>query len=158
MVRWHTSALSQQRPPQQNETGGFVADAWIGLSWHCNFRAVPRLRGKLQGSVVALLGDASPLPTWCLAILLLFSVVSWAIVLYKAWAFRRIERQTATFLDVFRRSTKFSEVQAVCKSLEGSPLVGMFQAGYAELATAAALDASPRRGGSPGRRRRRVQP
>jgi biopolymer transport protein TolQ len=53
--------------------------------------------------------------------------------LYKAWAFRRIERQTATFLDVFRRSTKFSEVQAVCKSLEGSPLVGMFQAGYAEL-------------------------
>ena len=68
-----------------------------------------------------------------LAILLLFSVASWAIVLYKAWAFRRIERQTATFLDVFRRSTKFSEVQAVCKSLEGSPLVGMFQAGYAEL-------------------------
>ena len=52
---------------------------------------------------------------------------------YKALAFRRIERQTATFLDVFRRSTKFSEVQAVCKSLEGSPLVGMFQAGYAEL-------------------------
>ena len=48
-------------------------------------------------------------------------------------AFRPIERQTATFLDVFRRSTKFSEVQAVCKSLEGSPLVGMFQAGYAEL-------------------------
>ena len=44
-----------------------------------------------------------------------------------------MERQSATFLDVFRRSSKFSEVQAVCKSLEGSPLVGMFQAGYAEL-------------------------
>jgi biopolymer transport protein TolQ len=68
-----------------------------------------------------------------LTILVLFSVVSWAVVLYKAWAFRRMERQTATFLDVFRRSTKFSEVQAVCKSLEASPLVGMFQAGYAEL-------------------------
>jgi biopolymer transport protein TolQ len=68
-----------------------------------------------------------------LGILLIFSVVSWGVVFYKAWAFRRIERQTATFLDVFRRSTKFSEVQAVCKSLEGSPLVGIFQAGYAEL-------------------------
>jgi biopolymer transport protein TolQ len=97
---------------------------------------------QLQGSaaparetvnVIGLLGEASALSFVVLALLLVFSVASWAIVLYKAWAFRRIERQTATFLDVFRRSTKFSEVQAVCKSLEGSPLVGMFQAGYAEL-------------------------
>jgi biopolymer transport protein TolQ len=85
------------------------------------------------GNVIALLGEASALTYVVLALLLLFSVASWAIVFYKAWAFRRIERQTSTFLDVFRRSTKFSEVQAVCKSLEGSPLVGMFQAGYAEL-------------------------
>ena len=88
---------------------------------------------ETTGNLTALLGEASPLTYFVLAVLLLFSVASWAIVLYKAWAFRRIERQTATFLDVFRRSTKFSEVQAVCKSLEGSPLVGMFQAGYAEL-------------------------
>lgn len=86
-----------------------------------------------NGNIVDLIADASAVSQVVLAILLLFSVVSWAIVLYKAWAFRRIEQQTTTFLDVFRRSTKFSEVQAVCKSLEGSPLVGMFQAGYAEL-------------------------
>jgi biopolymer transport protein TolQ len=61
------------------------------------------------------------------------SVVSWAIILYKLWVFRRSERQTASFLDVFRRSSKFSEVQAVCRSLTDSPLVGLFQAGYAEL-------------------------
>ena len=42
-------------------------------------------------------------------------------------------RQSAQFLDVFRRSSKFSEVQAVCRSLGESPLVGLFQAGYAEL-------------------------
>jgi biopolymer transport protein TolQ len=85
------------------------------------------------GSVIDLIADATPLSKSVLAILLLFSVFSWAIVIYKALAFRRMERQSATFLEVFRRSTKFSEVQAVCKSLEGSPLVGMFQAGYAEL-------------------------
>jgi biopolymer transport protein TolQ len=34
---------------------------------------------------------------------------------------------------VFRRSSKFSEVQAVCRSLEQSPLVGLFQSGYTEL-------------------------
>jgi len=88
---------------------------------------------EATGNIVDLILDASPVSKVVLAILILFSVVSWAIVLYKAWAFKRIDQQTATFLDVFRRSTKFSEVQAVCKSLETSPLVGMFQAGYAEL-------------------------
>jgi biopolymer transport protein TolQ len=88
---------------------------------------------ETTGSVIDLIADASPASQAVLVILLIFSVVSWAIVIHKALAFRRIERQTSTFLDVFRRSTKFSEVQAVCKSLEGSPLVGMFQAGYAEL-------------------------
>jgi biopolymer transport protein TolQ len=34
---------------------------------------------------------------------------------------------------VFRRSNKFSEVHAVCRSLADSPLVGLFQAGYTEL-------------------------
>ncbi|MGE3277167.1 MAG: MotA/TolQ/ExbB proton channel family protein [Vicinamibacterales bacterium] len=68
-----------------------------------------------------------------LVILLIFSVISWAIILYKAWAFQRVEKQSKTFIDVFRKSTKFSEVQAVCKSLSESPLVGLFQAGYAEI-------------------------
>jgi biopolymer transport protein TolQ len=68
-----------------------------------------------------------------MGLLLLFSVISWGIILYKLWAFRGIERHTSTFLEVFRKSAKFSEVQAVCPSLAASPLVGMFQAGYAEL-------------------------
>ncbi|MBF8300153.1 MAG: exbB 1 [Acidobacteria bacterium] len=34
---------------------------------------------------------------------------------------------------VFRRSSKFSEVQAVCPTVSATPLVGVFQAGYAEM-------------------------
>jgi biopolymer transport protein TolQ len=75
--------------------------------------------------------------TWAgkgvLIILALFSIASWSVFLYKWWTFRRSEGQSALFLDVFRRSSKFSEVQAVCRSLEESPLVGLFQAGYTEL-------------------------
>src|SRR3989442_5665666 len=63
----------------------------------------------------------------------LLSVISWGIIFYKLWTFRRSERQSAQFLEVFRRSSKFSEVQAVCRSLGDSPLVGLFQSGYAEL-------------------------
>ncbi len=85
------------------------------------------------GSIVELILGASPVVKGVLLLLMIFSIASWAITLYKALAFRRLEKQSATFLEVFRRSTKFSEVQAVCKSLADSPLVGIFQAGYAEL-------------------------
>jgi biopolymer transport protein TolQ len=109
----------------------------------------------LGGSILALLlqGDGSAPPaqsafsivqalaesTWVaksvLIVLGIFSVASWTIFLYKWWSFRRSAGQSAQFLDVFRRSNKFSEVQAVCRSLNDSPLVGLFQAGYAELTT-----------------------
>ena len=102
------------------------------------------------GSVIDLIADATPVSKAILGILLAFSVISWAIVIYKAVSFRKIERQTATFIDVFRRSTKFSEVQAVCKSLEGSPLVGMFQAGYAELNLQLRQPAAASNGPAPG--------
>jgi biopolymer transport protein TolQ len=68
-----------------------------------------------------------------LTILLIFSATSWGIVVYKKLQFQKAARQTASFLDVFRRSSRFSEVHAVCGSLSASPLVGLFQAGYTEL-------------------------
>jgi biopolymer transport protein TolQ len=84
-------------------------------------------------SLLALIVDSSTLSKVVLITLALLSMASWAIILYKLWVFRRSERQSSSFLDVFRRSHKFSEVQAVCRSLGESPLVGLFQAGYAEL-------------------------
>jgi biopolymer transport protein TolQ len=83
--------------------------------------------------IVRLVLDASWLSQCVLVLLLLFSAVSWGIILYKIFTLRRAERQTATFLGVFRKSSKFSEVQSVCPSLDASPLVGLFQSGYAEL-------------------------
>jgi biopolymer transport protein TolQ len=68
-----------------------------------------------------------------LMLLLVFSLVSWAIIIYKGLAFHRARAQSETFLDVFRKSNKFSEVSAVCSQLRSSPLVGVFQAGYLEL-------------------------
>jgi len=81
--------------------------------------------------------------------LLLFSVISWGIILYKWWAFRNIEKDSSRFIDVFRKSAKFSEVQAVCPSLAASPLVGMFQAGYAELTAQLRANQPPTSPGTP---------
>jgi len=84
-------------------------------------------------SFLNLLSTATPVSLGVLLTLTLLSVASWSIILYKLWVFRRSHRHSVNFLDVFRRSNKFSEVQAVCRSLGESPLVGLFQAGYAEL-------------------------
>ena len=93
--------------------------------------------GELDRStdIVRLIADASPLSKAVLLVLLIFSAVSWGIIFYKLVVYRRAEQQSGTFLNVFRRSSKFSEVQAVCPTLTASPLVGLFQAGYAELNT-----------------------
>lgn len=106
---------------------------WFVLALQSEGTAAP-VQGA-AGDIVELIVRSSAVSKAVLIILLLFSVVSWAIIFYKAWSFRRLERQSSTFLDVFRRSTKFSEVQAVCSTLAESPLVGLFQAGYAELNT-----------------------
>jgi biopolymer transport protein TolQ len=87
----------------------------------------------LGGDLIALVARSTPFSKFILAVLLLASVAAWGIFLSKQVSFARIRKQSKTFLDVFRRSSKFSEVQAVCQSLNASPLVGMFSAGYAEL-------------------------
>jgi biopolymer transport protein TolQ len=76
----------------------------------------------------------SSLPSQIVLLILVgFSVASWAVIFLKIRQFQTVQRQTTTFIEVFRRSSKFSDVQSVCKSLAQSPLAGVFQAGYAEL-------------------------
>ncbi len=88
----------------------------------------PSLLDPLQ-----LIADAGPVSTTVLLILLIFSLVSWAIIFSKWIVFRKAQAHSRSFLEVFRRSKKFSEVRSVCKQLHVSPLVGVFLSGYNEL-------------------------
>jgi biopolymer transport protein TolQ len=83
--------------------------------------------------ILSLILEGSYVGQFVLLVLLVFSAVSWGIIIYKNMQLKKAARQSATFLDVFRKSSRFSEVQAVCTTLGTSPLVGLFQAGYAEL-------------------------
>jgi biopolymer transport protein TolQ len=68
-----------------------------------------------------------------LLVLAVFSLISWAIILGKFIQLSRAERQSRKFLEAFHRSHRFSEVNALAAKLHASPLVGIFQAGYAEI-------------------------
>jgi biopolymer transport protein TolQ len=86
-----------------------------------------------SGGVAGLIAGSGLMARFVLALLLIFSLLSWAIILYKGLALHRAHGQSETFLEIFRKSSKFSEVNSVCSQLKASPLTGVFQAGYLEV-------------------------
>jgi biopolymer transport protein TolQ len=88
---------------------------------------------QFSGGVGGFLSHVGPVAIGVLILLGIFSFISWAIIIYKGMALHRAHKQSETFLQVFRKSSKFSEVNSVCAQLKASPLVGVFQAGYMEV-------------------------
>ena len=86
-----------------------------------------------SGGVGGLVARSGPVAKFVLVLLVIFSLISWGIIIYKGLALHYAYAQSETFLQVFRKSSKFSEVNAVCGQLRGSPLVGVFLAGYLEV-------------------------
>ena len=68
-----------------------------------------------------------------LGILLLFSLISWAIIFAKFIRLRRVSRQSEKFVAFFRKSKRFSEVNTFAGELSDTPLTTLFKSGYAEL-------------------------
>jgi len=68
-----------------------------------------------------------------LAILLLFSVMSWATMVIVWQRFRRSRKASRRFVGVFRKAKRLIDVQSALTPLAHSALVGLFRAGYAEI-------------------------
>jgi len=68
-----------------------------------------------------------------LSILLLFSILSWAVILIIARRFRRSAAASKRFTAAFRRAKRLVDVQAATSSAAPSSLVGLFKAGYTEI-------------------------
>lgn len=88
---------------------------------------------QLDTGFLSLIGQMGPVALTVFIILILFSIISWAIIFDKWRLIKRAKAKTRQFLKLFRKSTRFSEVQKQCKPMRGSPVVGMFLAGYSEL-------------------------
>jgi biopolymer transport protein TolQ len=68
-----------------------------------------------------------------LAVLLIFSVISWAVMVAVWQRFRRSERSSRRFVPIFRKAKRLADVQSALNALAHSSLVGLFRAGYAEI-------------------------
>jgi biopolymer transport protein TolQ len=86
-----------------------------------------------QDSLLTFFRETGPTAKVVLGILLFFSLVSWIIIFAKFIRLRRVSRQSGKFVAFFRKSKRFSEVNAIASQLAETPLTTLFKAGYAEL-------------------------
>ncbi len=85
-------------------------------------------------NVFKLILQASVVVQLVLVVLLLFSIFSWALILFKRNTLKAVTNQSKKFLIIFRKSKNLLEVNEAAKKFKGSPLATLFRAGYKDLA------------------------
>lgn len=84
-------------------------------------------------SVIKLVSNAGPVVKGVLLILVIFSVVSWAIIFLKYLLLRRAHQESEIFLKIFWESRQLEDIYRSSKDLIHSPVAEVFAAGYDEL-------------------------
>ena len=90
------------------------------------------LRIQQQG-ILDLVTGAGPVVQLVLYLLVLFSVVSWGIILYKFRHVLEAKRQSARFIELFWESRNLASIHESSQELQASPVAHVFVAGYEEL-------------------------
>ncbi len=87
----------------------------------------------IQVSLFDLVKDSTPLTMAVLAILAVFSVVSWAIIFSKWNVFRQARTANTQFLRAFRKATALEAISLVAQQFRQAPLLAVFEFGYEEV-------------------------
>ena len=85
-----------------------------------------------SGEITNLVLQSGPVAKVVLLILLFFSLLSWAIILAKWSRLSRARVQSGRFIRAFRKSNRLQDVSAVAEQFRPSPLVAVFEGGFAE--------------------------
>jgi biopolymer transport protein TolQ len=86
----------------------------------------PAPNGQSSSALVEMLHNSGPTALTVLGLLLLMSVISWAVMLSKWRAFKAADKQNRRFLRAFRKSGRLSEIAAISEQFKPSPLVEVF--------------------------------
>lgn len=85
------------------------------------------------GEIVDLVAQSGAVAKMVLLCLLVFSLISWAIILAKWGKLRRARVQSGRFLRAFRKAQRLQDVASVAEQFRPSPLVGVFEGGFEEF-------------------------
>lgn len=84
-----------------------------------------------------MVAGASLMVKFVLLILLVFSVFSWAIIVYKIRLLRKMAQEGAAFYDLFWKKRQFAQIYAATKEYQKTPLSAIFTAAYTEITNTA---------------------
>src|ERR1700756_4140019 len=91
------------------------------------------LTSVVGGEVLDLVGQTGLVAKAVLLLLLMFSLLSWAIILSKWSLLRRARVQSGRFVRAFRKAQRLQDIAAVADQFRPSPLVGVFENGFEEF-------------------------
>ena len=95
---------------------------------------LPHLGGLfLQLNLWDLVRSSGPGPQTIMVILLVFSLLSWAVAFSKWAIFRSARAANRAFLRAFRKAGSLDAIAAASEQFRTSPLVGVFDFGYSEV-------------------------
>lgn len=83
--------------------------------------------------VLDMISGSGPVVQGVLYLLILTSVASWAIVLYKARQIRKARRDSDRFVKQFWDTRNLTEMSKAAEAMPHNPVAGVFRAGYQEL-------------------------
>src|ERR1700675_3525635 len=92
----------------------------------------PLLVVFVGGEIVDMISNTGAVAKLVLLALLVFSLMSWAIILTKWSLLRRARAQSGRFVRAFRKAQRLQDVSAVAEQFRPSPLVGVFESGFEE--------------------------
>jgi len=84
-------------------------------------------------TIVEMVAHAGPVAKVVLLILLLFSILSWAIILNKFFVYRNAKKEDGRFLAIFSKSESLTNIYNFSRELKYSPVARVFLTGYHEL-------------------------
>ena len=82
---------------------------------------------------IKIISESSLVVKIVLLVLLFFSVMSWAIIIFKILEYSNARKNSESFLQTFRRKKNFSEILKYATRKRNSPLAEIFRQGYKEL-------------------------
>jgi biopolymer transport protein TolQ len=85
------------------------------------------------GEIVDLFLQTGAVAKVVIAILVLFSILSWAVILSKWRIIKRARTQGERFTRAFRKSQRLQEIASIAEQFRPSPLVGVFEGAVAEF-------------------------
>jgi len=78
--------------------------------------------------------NSGPVAKFVILLLLFFSILSWAIMIFKLIEFKRVRAETNEFMNIFSRRSSLESIYDSSKGMRGCPTARIFFAGYSEFA------------------------